>query len=130
MPADTEVKARALSFTALNDRTLSCARVGDLAVQRRREAPSAATACWAAVILVPMSGRQAVPKDSLRLRDVIPSDRRYTLSSWLPVRITAGVAKIDARITHLAEGKRAALERAHGPAGAAGRHRAAKELLD
>ena len=39
MPADTEVKARALSFTALNDRTLGCARVGDLAVQRRREAP-------------------------------------------------------------------------------------------
>src|SRR5437867_87697 len=42
-----------------------------------------------------MPGRQAVPKDSLRLRVVMTSDGRYTLSSWLPVRITAGVAKID-----------------------------------
>ena len=53
------------------------------------------------------------------------------LSSWLRFRIDAAVpANINARMSHLAESKSAALEYAHAAAGAAaGEHLIAEELL-
>ena len=53
------------------------------------------------------------------------------LSNWLRFRINVGCpANVDARIGHLAESQRAALEHAHAAAGAAAvEHPAAKELL-
>src|SRR5580704_3388446 len=55
----------------------------------------------------------------------------YPLSSRLRFRVNLGTpANINAGISHLAERKSAALERAYAAAGAAaGRHRPAKELL-
>jgi hypothetical protein len=53
------------------------------------------------------------------------------LSAWLRLRSIGGLpAKINAGISHLAGSKSATLEHTHAAAGAAaGRHRAAKELL-
>ena len=55
----------------------------------------------------------------------------FPLSSWLRFRIDVGApANIKARISHLAESKRASLEYVYAAAGAAaGKHLAANELL-